>query len=101
MTADNIEVYYIIPLLKKLRIRRKMKSKRKTATQRERQTTDSASEEENVEGFTQILREIREFRQETARNFDVLKKDISDIKKKIKELDKRMNEAEKIHCQRY
>ena len=46
-------------------------------------TPDSASEEENVEGFTQILREIREFCHETTRNFEVVKKDISGIKKKI------------------
>ena len=56
--------------------------KKKTNTYKDCQTPDSASEE-NVEGFTQILREIREFRHETTRNFEVVKKDISGIKKKI------------------
>ena len=68
--------------------------KKQTNTFKDCQTTDSASEEEKVEGFTQILREIREFRHETTRNFEVVKKDISEIKKKIKELDSRLEEAE-------
>ena len=57
--------------------------KKKTNAYKDCQTPDSASEEENVEGFTQILREIREFRHETTRNFEVVKKVISEIKKKI------------------
>ena len=68
--------------------------KKKIDAHKVSQTIDSASEEETMEGFTQILREIREFRLETTRNFDVVKKDVSEIKNKIKELDSRMEEAE-------